>query len=44
METNIAGLYALFQCMEEFSYYMTILPCPTKGLSNKYVVWNLLVV
>jgi hypothetical protein len=36
MDTNIAGLDALFQSMEEFGYYMTISPCPTEGISNKY--------
>jgi len=31
IDTNIAGLDALFQCMEEFNYYMTILQCQIEG-------------
>jgi len=34
MDTNTAGLDALFQFMEEFSYYMTILPCQTERLKT----------
>jgi len=31
IDTNIAGLDALFQSMEEFNYYMTILQCQIEG-------------